>query len=372
MNYLLLTEYFPESEQAEFTGGVEARCFYFVKFFSKKDNIKVLCSHQPGQKRKSTVFGAEVIRVGPTIKYSNSGELINRLKLGWSFYKQGQRYKNSNIIEGASFLTYLPAYLLGKTLKAKKIVTWHETWVGEWIKNKGFFTGIFGEIWERIALNLKWDQIISVSEFTKKRLFKRKVKCEKIKVTPNGIDLDEFKNIHVNKYKNLTICYFGRVNWQKNLDLLIKSVALIKKDIPNIQCKIIGGGPAIDSLKELVEKLDLNKNVQFTGKIKTRQELLKEAKKCHIFVHPSTLEGFGITVLEAMALELPYVITNIEPFIEVTKNGAGGEIFPKNNIKELTNKIINLIENKEMYNHKKIEGQKLIKQYDWKEIIKKR
>jgi glycosyltransferase involved in cell wall biosynthesis len=371
MNYLLITEYFPESEEAEFTGGIEARCFYFVKEMSKRHNITVLCSHLQGQRRVSKVFNAKVIRCGPTTKYSNQGCVLSRLSTAVSFYSQGWKIKNIDIVEGSSFLTYLPAYFLANKLKAKKVATWHETWIGEWIKNKGFPVGFFGSVWERIATKLNWDLIVSVSTFTKKRLMRKGVEKNKILIFPNGIESKQFQLIKAKKHKEPTICYFGRINGPKNLDLLIKAVSIIRKKNKNVKCKILGSGPALTDLKKLVKKLRLKNHVTFTGRIENFEDYLKEAKKCQIYVHPSTLEGFGITVLEALSLNLPYVITNIAPFIEVTKNGRGGLIFKQNNLKELVEKITKLLNDKKLYLKKINEGQTLLKEYDWKTIINK-
>ncbi len=379
MNYLLLTEYFPTSEKAEITGGVEARCFHLVKELSKDHRIIVLCSHQPGQERVSKVVGATVIRCGPTMSYSSSGNIFKRWIFSLSLYLKGRELRkgwmnNNNqkskieVVEGASFLTYPPAYFIGKMFSAKKVATWHETWIGSWIKNKGFFTGSFGTIWERASLRLRWDEIICVSEFTKKRLIKLGINERRIRVVPNGIESKRFKHLKGIKEKNPTVCFFGRLNWQKNVDVLIKALAEIKKEIPSIQCKIIGSGPAEEELKRLTKRLGLENTIHFYGYVKDYNEMLKEAKKAHLFVQPSTLEGFGITVIEALALGLPYVISDIPPFIEITKNGKGGEIFQQMNVNDLSQKIIKLLTQKEDYNHKLKEGIILVREYDWKNI----
>ncbi|MCX6815435.1 MAG: glycosyltransferase family 4 protein [Candidatus Aenigmarchaeota archaeon] len=372
MNYLLLTEYFPESENAEITGGVESRCFHIVKELSRHHKVTVLCSHQPGQERTSKIFNARIIRCGPTIPYSSKGKITKRLLFSWSLYNVGKTIENVEVVEGASFITYPSAYFLGKKLNARKVATWHETWTTTWIKNKGIFTGIFGELWERFSLKLDWDKIISVSAFTKSKLVSRGIEEGKIRVLHNGIDLEKFRKIKAVKEKKPTICYFGRVGQQKNLGVLVNSVAELKKYFPDIQCKIIGSGPAIEGLKKIAKDLRLEPNVHFLGNIKNHEDLLKEVKKCHIFVNPSTLEGFGITVVEAMALNLPYVISDIEPFIEITNNGKGGEIFRQNDVDDLTNKISLLLKNKKIYSSKIKEEKKLAAEYDWKRMLSKK
>jgi glycosyltransferase involved in cell wall biosynthesis len=384
VNYLLLTEYFPASEKAELTGGVESRYFFLVKQLSKQHNVMVICSKQPGQPRVSNVFGAKVIRCGPEMPYSGKGNILNRFKFAFRAYQVGKRLgeelRRSNqkfdCVEGASFLVYPPAYFLGKKFKTIKVATWHECWIGDWIKHKGNLTGIFGELWERFSVRLRWDKVIAVSNFTKQVLIKNGIPRDKTVIIPNGINANDLKNIHSQpKYKDPTICYFGRLNWQKNVDLLIKAIPIIKKRIPNIQCKIIGNGPAEQHLKELVSKLELQKQlspnqVTFSGPVSNYPELISQAKRCHLFVSPSTLEGFGITVIEAMSLELPYVITDIPPFVEITNAGKGGEIFRKNDADDLALKAVKLLQNKKLFAQKIKEGKALSKNYEWKNIAK--
>jgi glycosyltransferase involved in cell wall biosynthesis len=373
MNYLLFTEFFQESED-KLTGGVEGRCFNQVKYLSNTHTFTIICSRQPGQSKESSVFGAKVIRCGPIVLYSNRGHIIKRLRFAWNAYRCGIKLKEIDIVEGASFLTYLPAYFTGKKLKARKVATWHETWLGEWVRYKSLLTGIFGEVWERIALRLNWDKIISVSDFTKNKIVnktKNKLLYSKIVVIPNGIKLGQLKSISAVKHKHPSICYFGRINFQKNLDVLIKAVDLMRKEIPDVKCYILGEGPALPSLKELVAKLRLEQNVLFLGRVGDRITFLQQAKQCQLYIHPSTLEGFGITVLEAISLGLPYVITDIEPFVEVTENGQGGFIFAQNDVKDLADKALKLLKNHQLYAQKVKEGQILVEKYDWSSIFTK-
>jgi len=355
MRYLFMTEYFPESENVELTGGVESRSLHIAKELAKKHDVTVLCSRQPGQKN-STVFGVKVIRCGPNLPYSNKGHILGRLSLACDMFLRGRKMK-ADVVEGSSFIAYLPAYFVGKKLRAEKIATWHETWVGEWIKNKGI-TGFFGEIWERLSLMLTWDKIISVSEFTKKRLRSK----SEIVVINNGIETKKFHDIKAKKHKDLTICYFGRINWPKRLDVLIKAIKGL-----DIKCKIMGEGPALSSLKKLAKDLDVD--VEFTGRIMNHGDLLMEAKRCHIYVSPSTLEGFGITILEAMALGLPFVISDIAPFKEVTR-GKGGLLFRKNDSADLRRKLVKLIKERP-FSKRQAQARELLRRYSWSRLAKR-
>jgi len=365
MRYLLLTEYFPDSEQAEITGGVESRCFNFVRELSSRHNLTVLCSCQPGQRRRSTVYGAEVIRCGPEIPYSNSGHILKRIILAISLYRTAKRIK-ADQIEGSSFITYLPAYWAGKKTSAKKVATWHETWIGEWIKNKGWITGVGGEIWERLALRMRWDEIITVSEFTKRRLVRNGIPEQKIKKVPNGVNIKDIENIKIRPFPEPTICVIGRLTRQKRVDQIIAALPLIKTSFPTIRLLVIGQGPERENLHHLAIKLKVEKNVKFQGYVASHQEVLALLKSSKIYVSASELEGFGITVIEAMASHLPLVLSPIPPFQEITKKQA---IFFKDS-KELAQKVLTLLKNPKIISEQIKKQDFLLKEYDWGEIGK--
>jgi glycosyltransferase involved in cell wall biosynthesis len=69
-----------------------------------------------------------------------------------------------------------------------------------------------------------------------------------------------------------------------------------------------------------------------------------------------------------MASKVPYVCSDIEVLKEVTQNGKGGFIFKNQEPKDLANKLLFLLKNKDLYKQKVDEGTKLVKDYDWKII----
>ncbi|MBS3172159.1 glycosyltransferase family 4 protein [Candidatus Woesearchaeota archaeon] len=362
MKIIYISEYFPYSENENISGGVENRCYNIAKRLAKNNNITVITSWKKGQARKQVLNNINVIRVGPNHEYSNEKNIISRLRFTIAAYNTAKRLK-ADITEGYNFITYLPVYYAAKKNHSKKIITYHEIWIGDWIKNKGIITGILGEIWERKTLSLKWDKIISVSNFTADKISKYQ---KRIKVIPNGIDLKQY-NIKSKKYENPTIITVSRLTKFKRIKDIIYAIYLIKKETPNIKLIIAGKGDEINNLKYLTKKLKLENNVEFTGFI-DNEKLKVLLKKSHIFCSASVLEGFGIVILEAMASGLPYVCSDIQAFKEVTNNGKGGFIFKKKNHIDLANKIKILIKNKKIYNQKTKEAKEIVNKYDWNKI----
>lgn len=154
MNILIITEYFPSSEECNVKGGVEARAFYIAKNLAKNHNVYVITSWEEGLSQKDEFCGISVIRCGKQRKYSQGGSFIERLSFMNEAVKTGKKL-DVDIVEGYNFITYPVAYNISKKLNIPRVATYHDVWLGgEWIKNLGFF-GIFGEILERYILSKK-------------------------------------------------------------------------------------------------------------------------------------------------------------------------------------------------------------------------
>ncbi|WP_456372575.1 glycosyltransferase family 4 protein [Methanocaldococcus sp.] len=364
MDILIVTEYFPSSEECNVKGGVEFRAFYIAKNLVKKHNVYVLTSWEKGLPQKEEICGINVIRCGKQRKYSHCGSFIERL----SFIREGIKIGKKldiDIVDGYNFISYPIAYKISEKLGIPRIATYHDVWIGgEWIKNIGFF-GIFGEILERYILSKKWDKFIAVSKYTKEKLIRAGIDKNIIEIVYNGINLEDYQKIKVPKEKN-TLCYVGRLVKYKKVDDLIKAVSLIVNDIPDVKLKIIGTGPEKENLEKIVKSLNLKNNVEFLGFIEKHKEVIKHIKSSTIFSLPSIVEGFGIVTIESVASGTPYVNSAIPPTIEITENGKGGLLFEPENVSDLSIKIKMLLEDKNLYFKKQKECLELSKKYNWK------
>ena len=363
MKITFISEYFPYPNEENITGGVESRCLNIAKRLSNNHKITVITSWREGEEKDYNFGKIKIKKVGKHHPYTNKGSILSRLNFAFAAYKESKKI-DSDIIEGYNFISYLPAFYSAKS-KTKKIATYHETWKGDWEKNKGFLVGFLGEIWESHVLSRNWDKIISVSNFTKERL--QKYVNKEIEVIPNGINLSEYKEYK--KYPVPTICCISRLTNQKRILDLVMAIEKISKE-KNIKCIIIGQGPDKEILEKYIKEKNLSDIIKLTGYIESHEKVREILSKSHIFCLPSVLEGFGIVLAESCAAKVPYICSDIPVLKEVTNNGVGGLMFKKENIEDLKEKINLLIENKEIYSKKVKECEELVKIYNWDKISK--
>jgi glycosyltransferase involved in cell wall biosynthesis len=153
----------------------------------------------------------------------------------------------------------------------------------------------------------------------------------KIDIVPNGINLGYINTIKSKKIKN-RVLYAGRLLPHKNLDVLINAMPKVLEVFPNATLNIVGEGPSKGELEDMTNSLGINNKVKFLGQI-DYEEVIKQIKSASIFVQPSTREGFGISIVEAMACKTPVIGVNARnSSVSEIINGENGILCELNEI----------------------------------------
>jgi len=143
---------------------------------------------------------------------------------------------------------------------------------------------------------LKGNELIALSDFLQDEYEKNHKERPKY-VVPAGIDTKQFDNSI--KEKNVDIIAAGSLIPIKQYDIFIKAVAEIKKQIPDVKAVLIGDGPQKKMLQLLIEEYDLQSNIFLTGEL-PHPEVLQWMQWSKVFLHPSSYEGFGVVMVEAL------------------------------------------------------------------------
>jgi len=137
---------------------------------------------------------------------------------------------------------------------------------------------------------------------------------------------------------------------------LIGAVKNLAEKYGNLKLIVIGDGPSKSSLETMVADFKLTSQIKFAGLQKDVRSFLKMSDA---FVLPSIeREGLGLALIEAMAMGLPTIGSNIGGIREVIEDNINGFLVEPNNLKELSGAIEKLILNPESRARMGLEGQR--------------
>ncbi len=319
------------------TGGIIPYVINLAKYLHSFDfRPTIICATNGDELRTIS----EVILVSKNKK-------INGYKYFFELCLKVRRLKISSdvIIHTQSAVSAFPFILFHK--KNPKICTLHgKNLEGLLLKHPKLVTLTYKII---EAFSLKHvDRLIAVDETTK-QFYEQSYPwlVNKITIIPIGIDLKEFKPMDREKIRkkyglNLhdkIVMYAGRLEKEKNLDFLIRSISLIN-DV-NVKLIIVGEGRQHKHLKELVQNLKLER-IYFIGALHPKK--IPELLNCaDIFAITSLYESGPLVIMEALACGIPVVTVNVGRVKEFIQNQYCGKIVERDEQK-FANALIDVLE----------------------------
>lgn len=235
--------------------------------------------------------------------------------------------------------------------------------VGDWAWERGMNKKIINESFDEFQNNkhnlhleiakfsrgwtaTKADLIITPSNHLKNVVKGWGVKENSIKVIYNGTKLKNKPDPIVDQPNDyLKLITVGRLAPWKNIDIIIEALSDYKKANQNFIFYIVGSGPEEIKLKKLVNDLDLENFVTFTGQLQ-KDDLNYYLQKSDIYIQASSYEGLPHVILEAMSHNLSIISTPIGGTNEVIQDGKNGWVWElENNFKPNKNNLIEILNN---------------------------
>ena len=228
--------------------------------------------------------------------------LVFSLKLVWHMF-----WEKFDVID-VSVFPYFSCFgvkCVSLLRRTPVVFTWHEVWGNYWYEYLGRI-GFFGKMVERLVVKLS-SNVVAVSSMTKRDLEGLGMDIRKVHIVSNGVNLDEIARIEPLD-DVCDILFAGRLIKEKNVDVLLEAVGLVREYIPDVMCCVIGDGPEKERLVELAHAHGLldNGNVNFLEFLEYR-EVIARMKSTKVLVLQSRREGFGMVVVDAFSSGVPVV-----------------------------------------------------------------
>jgi len=188
-------------------------------------------------------------------------------------------------------------------------------------------------------------------------------------VIPNGIDGNKYVNAKRSaEYSGEnTIGFIGRFEEpRKGLQVLLDSLPIVTRFIPDVKYLIAGPGESKDYIKNIDPQL--RNRIKFLGFLtdEMKESFLKSVK---IYVAPNTGgESFGIILTEALSAGTAVVASDIPAFKAVLENGDAGTLFTNENSEELAKVLVTLLRDGEKREKLSENGKLSAQKYDWQVV----
>lgn len=240
-------------------------------------------------------------------------------------------------------------------------------------------SSIYGKYAVKYALK-RADSITCEGDNLKNSMIKLGANSKKINIIYFGVDTKKFNSNQrdENIRKNLLVSNSPTIISSKpfepiyDVESLIKSIPIVLKKIPSVKFLIAGAGSQKQKLEQLAKSLNVSDNVKFLGFI-SNDEFPKYLASSDIYVNTSLSDGgLAVATKEAMACELPVIVTDLDVNTKWIENGENGFVVPLKDPKTLAEKIIYLIEHEDVRRKFGEKGRKLIEEkFEYDKEMKK-
>ena len=211
--------------------------------------------------------------------------------------------------------------------------------------------------------NTLCSHIIAISETVKQEILARGTNSKQVTTIYNAIDTERFalcEHPHINLGKAQSITYPEAINIgnvarimpaKKGQMILLQAINRLKKFFPAIHCYFAGEVAAncqdqFQELQDYIRCNHLENHVTFLGNVK---DIPKFLATLDIFVLPSFYEGFGISLIEALATGIPCIASRLDGPAEIMESPALGTLFTPGDANELADKLTDMIAHYDKY-----------------------
>jgi colanic acid/amylovoran biosynthesis glycosyltransferase len=184
-----------------------------------------------------------------------------------------------------------------------------------------FFDAKYSRIKEKV-LGARFTRSISYFCRSQLMMFSGSDDTKPFKVVHCGLDIDKYAYRPPREKIERIFCT-ARLSPEKGLKFLIQALKILRDKGHACELRLAGDGPSKGSLKKLASELGISDYVHFLGYL-TEDEVIAELKGADLFVLPSFVEGVPVSAMEAMAIGVPVIATNIAGTSELIDDSKTG------------------------------------------------
>lgn len=188
-------------------------------------------------------------------------------------------------------------------------------------------------------------------------------------VTYNGLDLDDFARLPKRRGTCPTVLFVGGLEPRKGLEYLLEAMEFVIEDVPDARLAAVAkaGFRGTDNwswFSALADRLGIGERMDFMEYV-TQKKLLSLYASCDLVALPSKTEGWGLSLMEAMACRRPVVASRVGGIPELVRDGIDGILVEPGDVRGLADAILRLLRDRELRARMGRAGQKRVKGFSW-------
>lgn len=314
-------------------GGAEVHLHeVFSRIVGKGHHVTLLCSGYEGAPGNEVIDGMQVVR------YSN------RSLFNYAVPKAYRQLRHSGFDVVVEDLNKIPFFtplfvrepLLGICHHLFRTSVFHQT-------NPAAAAYVYGM--ETLALRLYRQRrmpFIVDSSSTHEDFCAHGFRSEDLATVYLAVNHSLFRRTGVAKSDTPLIGCFGRLKRYKGVDIILRSLPSVLKQVPNLKVIVVGEGDDRPRLERLATALKLEQAVTFTGYLPER-EMVELLQKVWFNIAASIKEGWGLITTEANACGTPVIASNVPGLRDSVRDGKTGLLYPYGDVDALTASIVRLL-----------------------------
>ncbi len=189
-----------------------------------------------------------------------------------------------------------------------------------------------------------------------------------LKYIPNTIELEMYEEVP-KEYKTPKLLWVRSFSQIYNPMMAIKVFIRVRRLFPDAEICMVGPRKDDSYFKTKHFAKKNNVNVLMTGKL-SKEDWIKLSKKYNIFINTTHFDNTPISIIEAMALGIPVVSTNVGGIPYLLKHNSNALLVSDNDAEDMANQINRIIKEPDLANTLSVNGKNTVKDFDW-EIVKK-
>lgn len=222
-----------------------------------------------------------------------------------------------------------------------------------------------------VTFNLQRADAITATSQAMSRRINELLKCPvQVTVIPFGVDLTLFNPKAFAKRRKgseITIGVVKSLEPVYGLDNLLLALALARQHCRNLRALLVGDGSQRETLETMACDLGIEQHIEFAGTV-DHARVPHMLSQMDLFVLPSRSEGFGVSAVEAMAMELPVIASDTGGLREVVVHGETGFLVPPDSPRALAQLIVQLARDPTLRSSLGRSGRaRVTQEFDWRE-----